>query len=141
MSDLSVRHDLLPARAVQLVAGVLNEGSRKYPVNGWRLKEPEYHINHAIEHILNYLSHPFFPSDLNTLDELSHAATRLLLALEVHVGGSLGTGDERVGPPPRSGAVLVTCPGQTKECLDPDHCKDHGCVRDRMVHGGVHGHD
>lgn len=75
-SDSQHRCDLLPARAVLAIAKVLNEGSRKYGDNNWRRIPRREHLNHALTHLFALLA------DDAQDDHLSHAACRLLFAME-----------------------------------------------------------
>ena len=79
-TDLKARYDLLPALAVAEVAGVLNRGAETYGEDNWRGLSVNEILNHVIGHAIAYL---------NTGDEedLAHAATRGLMALEIHLGG------------------------------------------------------
>lgn len=81
-SHLDARFDLIPPTALKTVAEVLGEGEAKYPtidgVPNWHYITTNDHLNHALAHVYAYLS----GADTGE-DDLSHAATRLLLALEI----------------------------------------------------------
>lgn len=70
------RCDLLPAKAVLAVAAVLKYGADKYGPDNWRKIARADHLNHAMTHILAYQA-----GDRSD-DHMSHAACRLLMALE-----------------------------------------------------------
>ena len=69
---------LVPPEALAQVARVLHHGYIKYGKDNWRLIEADEHLNHALNHI--YLSLAGNVSE----DHLAHAATRILMALELH---------------------------------------------------------
>ena len=73
---LAFRSDLLPAAAIASVAKVLEHGAKKYAKDNWRKIPQIDHANHAMAHLF-----AFFAGDQQD-DHLSHAATRLLMALE-----------------------------------------------------------
>lgn len=88
-SPMVGRFDLLDGSAIARIAAVLDYGNRKYGPENWRLDPPELHLNHALQHIFNYLeqvrkqgSAPT-PSPDGKYDELGHAATRVMFALAV----------------------------------------------------------
>lgn len=76
-SDIGSRLDLLPPTAILNVGQVLHRGAKKYGDRNWRKIETHEHLAHAIKHIYEYLQ------GNTTEDQLSHAATRLLFALEI----------------------------------------------------------
>jgi hypothetical protein len=76
-SHLDADFTLLPPTATRLVAECLAYGERKYGEGNYKRISIKDHLNHAVAHVFEHLS-----SD-NTEDHLIHAATRLLLALEV----------------------------------------------------------
>jgi hypothetical protein len=81
-SLIETRCDLLPALALKKVGVVMREGAKRYKPNNWRLIDTNSHLNHALEHTFNFFD------DINSYDkieELSHAATRLLMALETYI--------------------------------------------------------
>ena len=75
-SDSPYRTDLLPAQALLSIAAVLKGGADKYGPNNWRKIPLVDHINHAMTHLYALLA-----GDTSD-DHLSHAATRMLFALE-----------------------------------------------------------
>lgn len=76
-SDVGVRMDLVPPKALLQVAQVLKHGAEKYGEKNWEsLSIPEI-LNHVLVHLYGYL-------DGNTEDDhLGHAACRILMALEL----------------------------------------------------------
>lgn len=71
---------LVPPLAVLNVAKTLAEGAQKYGVDNWRLINSHEQLNHALCHIYAWLS-----GDTGD-DHLSHAACRVLFALELECG-------------------------------------------------------
>ena len=62
-------------KALKVVAQVMREGAVTHPDNDWIGRSPEYHLSRAEEHLRLW-------SDGDQLeDHMSHAATRLLMAL------------------------------------------------------------
>lgn len=139
-SKLAVRHDLLPHVAVQKVAEVVAEGAAKYATNNWRLIEVESHLNHALAHVNNYLRQSVAPDGADSVEELSHAACRVLMALETHLVGVWEAGDKRIGPDPQATKQpeVKMCGGTVdplylRPCLDPESCQDAMfCERARL---------
>lgn len=78
-SKVPYRCDLLPPRATLAVSRVLEEGSRKYGDDNWRLIAVRDHINHALSHLFAHLA-----GDRSD-DHLEHAACRLLMATELEL--------------------------------------------------------
>jgi hypothetical protein len=77
-SEIWGRWDLLPARAIEEVARVMSVGAKKYGEENWRgLSVAEIH-NHTIRHAVNF-------NRTNELEDLSHAACRALMALEIYL--------------------------------------------------------
>jgi hypothetical protein len=63
------------AKALEIVAGVMRDGAATHPDNDWIQRSPEYHAGRAEEHLR-------LRRDGDQLqDHVSHAATRLLMAL------------------------------------------------------------
>jgi hypothetical protein len=62
-------------KALEAIAGVMRVGAANHPDNDWVERTPEYHIDRAEEHLR--LLH----EGDQRQDHLSHAATRLLMAL------------------------------------------------------------
>ena len=63
------------ARALESVTRVMREGAIKHPENDWMRRSPDYHVARAEEHLR--LLH----EGDQRQDHLSHATTRLLMAL------------------------------------------------------------
>ena len=81
-SKVERAYHLVPPEALAQVARVLYTGHIKYGKDNWRLIEADEHLNHAMNHI--YLSLAGNVSE----DHLAHAATRILMALELHTLGN-----------------------------------------------------
>jgi hypothetical protein len=62
-------------RAIETVAQVMKDGAVSHPTDDWNSRPFEYHVARAIEHL-----HLWSEGDQQQ-DHLSHAATRLLMAL------------------------------------------------------------
>jgi hypothetical protein len=63
------------AKALEIVARVMREGAATHPDNDWTRRSPEYHLGRVEEHLRLW-------RDGDQLqDHVSHAATRLLMAL------------------------------------------------------------
>lgn len=75
-STIKGRFDLLPALAIEDIAVVLQHGAIKYGDDNWRTIPSKDHVNHALRHCFSWLI-------TQELGELTHAATRLLMAIEV----------------------------------------------------------
>jgi hypothetical protein len=76
-SHIKRDYTLIPADALAVVASVMYEGAKKYKRDNWRLIAVDDHLNHAINHVYLHLAG-------NTQEcHLSHAVTRLLMALEL----------------------------------------------------------
>ena len=62
-------------KALEAIAGVMREDAATHPDNDWVGRSPEYHLGRAEEHLRLW-------HDGDQLeDHVSHAATRLLMAL------------------------------------------------------------
>lgn len=70
---LRERYDLLPSRALKLVAIAMGEGAEKYGDNNWKLLPETVIANHALRHIIEWLG-----GDREE-PHLSHAAANLLM--------------------------------------------------------------
>ena len=81
------RYDLLPPRAIKLVAIAMAEGAAKYGDHNWKGLPETNIVNHALRHIMEWLG--------GDRDEphLSHAAANLLMLANVEED----TDDERRG--------------------------------------------
>lgn len=75
-SVIQGRYDLLPALAVEDIAVILQRGATKYGDNNWRKIPSIQHVNHAMQHLFQYLLY-------QKHEDLTHAACRLLMAIEV----------------------------------------------------------
>lgn len=62
-------------KALDAIAGVMRDGATTHPDNDWVRRTPEYHIGRAEEHLR------LLREGDQRQDHLSHAATRLLMAL------------------------------------------------------------
>lgn len=82
-SDIGARFDLIPPLALTQVAEVLHRGAAKYGENNWRKIDTVDHVNHAIAHLYGWLAAYTVEQESEAVEELSHAATRLLFALEL----------------------------------------------------------
>lgn len=96
-SDTPYRCDLLPPLALLSIAAVLKGGADKYGANNWRKIPLIEHLNHAQTHLLALLA-----GDTSD-DHVSHAATRLLFALEC-AEVSRTTTNTNEGPDPNATA-------------------------------------
>ena len=61
--------------ALEIVAEVMRHGAARHPTNDWLSRTPEYHISRAIEHL------SLWQEGDQSQDRVSHACTRLLMAL------------------------------------------------------------
>lgn len=75
-------YTLIPPDALANVARVLHNGLAKYGRDNWRLIPVSDHLNHCLNHIYLHLA-----GNVKE-DHLSHAATRLLMALELQIEDS-----------------------------------------------------
>ncbi len=86
-SKIEGRYDLVPPMALTEVAKVLEEGANKYDEWNWLNVDIEDHVNHALKHTFNFLTCNIkLETNLaseSDIEELAHAATRLLMALEL----------------------------------------------------------
>lgn len=80
-SALPYRCDLFPPTAMLKLAEVLAKGATTYGDRNWRLITVNEHLNHATTHILKH--HAGDTSE----PHLSHAACRMLMALEISLVG------------------------------------------------------
>ncbi len=74
---LPVRLDLIPTDALFDIGGVFDHGAKKYEKDNWKKVPVEEHLNHALVHIYAQLK-----GDKQD-NHLGHAATRLIMALQV----------------------------------------------------------
>jgi 5'(3')-deoxyribonucleotidase len=76
-TNLEARYDLLPPLALQEVAKVLHQGAEKYGPDNWKLLSIQEINNHTLGHLINY------ETTNGDVDDLSHAACRALMALQL----------------------------------------------------------
>jgi hypothetical protein len=73
-------------KALEVVARVMRDGATTHPDDEWVGRSPEYHLGRAEEHLQRW-------RDGDQLqDHVSHAATRLLMALTLRELASWGAG-------------------------------------------------
>ena len=77
-SHLDTCYTCIPFNAIERVAKTLEYGRVKYNKDNWRLIPLEDHLEHALRHVFAYLG-----GETTNEDDLAHAATRLLFALEL----------------------------------------------------------
>ncbi len=82
-TDIGVRFDLVPPRALQKVAEVLHKGALKYGEKNYLKISVVDHINHALNHIYGALYALRKTEDDVASEELSHAICRLLFSLDI----------------------------------------------------------
>jgi Domain of unknown function (DUF5664) len=71
-------------KALEVVARVMREGAATHPDNDWVGRSPDYHLGRAEEHLRLW-------RDGDQLeDHMSHAATRLLMALTLREVDAIG---------------------------------------------------
>jgi Domain of unknown function (DUF5664) len=75
-SKLAFRSDVLPPAAIVRTALVLTDGAARYGKDNWRKIPQTDHLNHAMAHLFAH-----FGGDTSD-DHLSHAACRILFAME-----------------------------------------------------------
>lgn len=86
-SYLAYNWDLIPPEALREVAHVFHYGAAKYSPDNWRQVYVSDHVNHALNHINRFQvmeapnTHEVAAAE--ALEELSHAATRILMAMSV----------------------------------------------------------
>jgi len=76
-SKIDSKLTLIPPKAVIEVGRVMLQGEVSHGKDNWRFIPLDEHLDHALLHIMEYLSGG------TDEDHLSHAATRLLMALEL----------------------------------------------------------
>jgi hypothetical protein len=76
------RADLLPPSALLRVTEILKKGVEVYGVDNWKKINPRLHVGRALVHMLKWME----GKDCSE-DHLSHAATRLLFALDLQLDG------------------------------------------------------
>lgn len=98
-SALGARYDLIPMHALREVARVLHHGEQKYGADNWRLLSVQENLNHALGHLVVFQA-SFQKAGLDgpsALVELSHAATRCLMALDTLIVGQAGVDEPTAG--------------------------------------------
>jgi hypothetical protein len=81
-SEVNYRFDLVPPLALAKVAEVLHQGANKYGDNSWvKLDDPTDHVSHALAHLYAFLAGD--RQEGQPQDHLTHAACRILFALDV----------------------------------------------------------
>ncbi len=68
-------------KALEVVARVMRDGAAMHPDNDWVRRSPEYHLGRAEEHLR------LWRAGDQLEDHVSHAATRLLMALTLREPG------------------------------------------------------
>lgn len=91
-SAVPYRADLIPARAILQVSSVLHTGALKYGDDNWHVIPTRDHLNHALTHVFAHLA-----GDAQD-DHLGHAATRLLMALEIEARTTGNNGNAEKDP-------------------------------------------
>lgn len=79
-TNLGMNFTLLPVNAIHTVVDVLTKGADRYGIDNWRNWTIDEHLNHALFHLLGSLEYGTTPEEQKI--HISHAATRLLFALE-----------------------------------------------------------
>lgn len=89
-SKLSVRFDLIPQWPLMAVSNVLYHGAVKYGENNWQGITTREHVNHALNHISEFLLTKEGYVDaakLSEEDHIIHAICRLMFAYHVETFG------------------------------------------------------
>ena len=60
------------------IAKTMMDGKNKYPKNNWLERDPKEHMSHIRKHLDNYEKNPC----LDNLEDLTHAATRIIMVAE-----------------------------------------------------------
>jgi hypothetical protein len=100
-SKIESAFELVPAQALALVSKVLYHGKEKYGKENWYGLPVSDNINHAVRHIYSTISEMQLSNRKNArhtftaqqVDELAHAACRVLFALEQVWDAYLGVRD------------------------------------------------
>jgi hypothetical protein len=71
-SKLDVRYDLIPKEALEALAVVFAAGAKRYAPNNWRKIDSESHLNHMMNHVIEYRKNP----TKENLENASHALCR-----------------------------------------------------------------
>jgi len=75
--QIGVRLDLIPPAVILEIGRVLHVAALKYGAKNHKTIKVSSHLNHALTHIFKYMEGD------ETEPHLSHAATRLILAMDV----------------------------------------------------------
>ena len=75
---IGARFDLLAMKALGIVAEVLNKGAKKYGPENWKKLSVDEINNHTLAHLMEY-------QEYGNIEDMSHAATRALMALEIAI--------------------------------------------------------
>lgn len=82
---------LLPPTALLEVSRCLAAGVQSHGEDNWRQGPPRQHVGRAITHLLLYLA----GSDDGPVEELRHAACRVLFALDLEAGAAGDAGNRK----------------------------------------------
>jgi hypothetical protein len=78
-SKLDVRYDLLSPTAIKALAQVLAYGAEKYDPWNWTKIDTKDHVNHAMNHIIEYLA----GNEDEHFPQLYHALCRMMFAVHM----------------------------------------------------------
>lgn len=81
-SRLNRRYDLIPPIALEVAAAALHHGAVKYGENNWKQITTNEHVNHALNHLFEFLK----GAD-ESEDHLAHALVRIMFAYHVDFNG------------------------------------------------------
>lgn len=81
-SYIPVRYDLVPPQALYAAAVTLAQGAEKYGELNWQRISTNDHLNHAIAHIMVFLS-----GKHSNEEDLAHAIVRLMFAYDTDYFG------------------------------------------------------
>jgi hypothetical protein len=87
-SALERRFDLISPIAMQRLAHVLWYGAQRYGDDNWRGITADDHLNHAIDHVYEFLAGD------NLEDHLGHAFCRIMMALDIAETGVVVQGED-----------------------------------------------
>jgi hypothetical protein len=74
-SKIDVRFDLIPASSILVISQILADGAVKYGLHHWQSYDADDHLNHALNHIYQWLNGD------RSENHLGNASCRLLFAL------------------------------------------------------------
>jgi hypothetical protein len=94
-NSIPERFELVPWEAVRVVAETLTKGLADHDEGGWRKLPRREHVGRALRHLAMYLIS-------GSEEDLTHAATRCLMSLEVldddrGTKGEMGGGEKAMG--------------------------------------------